>query len=519
MMSWRVAIVVALMALGWSALPSMAAAAPCAAANIRWAASTNTVYVSGAGAVCTLTELDQLATKALITPTNTTDKVWLVGSNIWLQNGATLRLYGSSVGGDVNELRLKSNNSSVANSTVFLRAYWGMVDINSTKIKSWDEAAQGVDTEYATYKRSFIQVKSFLDTDGVTARESRMDIVNSDLGYLGFNGAESYGLSWKVLGSSPGLFDQVGVLGTIVGSRIHHNYYGAYTWGADAMIWRNNEFDNNVTYGLDPHDNSDNLIIEDNIAHHNGTHGIICSRYCDHLTIRRNKAYNNGGNGIMLHRLTNESVVEDNELYNNADSGLAIFDSHYNTIRNNNIHDNAKGMRFSVGSSNNLIEDNQLIDNSQYGIYFFKGSDLPTEPGDGRPKLNRFIRNHVEGSGIYGIKLKEADDNLFQENELIDNGSTLLIESAMRNRFENNLIQDNDAAGITLSAATDHIINNNRIISNGDTGVYLKSGSNRARITNNRIEDHRKFGIRITSSNNVVTTGNTFVNNGTNIGS
>lgn len=519
MMSWKTAVVVVLVVLGWSVLLKPAAAAPCAAANIRWASSTNTVYVSGEGVVCALIEIDQLATKALITQTNVADKVWLVGSNIWLQNGATLRLHGSSMGGDVNELRLKSNNSSVANSTVFLRAYWGTIDINATKVKSWDEAAQDVDKEYASYKRSFIQVKSFLDSDGVTARESRMDITASDIGYLGFNGAESYGLSWKVLGSSSGLFDKVGVLGTVTTSRIHHNYYGVYTWGADGMAWRTNEFDNNVLYGLDPHDNSDDLIIEDNIAHHNGTHGIICSRFCDHLTIRGNKAYNNGGNGLMLHRLTNESIVEDNELYDNVDSGLAIFDSHSNTIRHNNIHDNAKGMRFSVGSSNNLIENNQLLDNREYGLYFFKGTDIPTEPGDGRPKLNQFIGNHVEGSGIYGIKMKEADDNLFQGNELIDNGQTLLIESSVRNRFENNLIQDNDSVGITLSAATDHVINNNRIISNGDTGVYLKNGSHRAQVTNNYIEDHRKFGIRVTSSNDVVTTGNTFVNNGKNIGS
>lgn len=516
MMAWRVWLGVVAGVLLWNALPGTAAAAPCMAANIRWAASTNTVYISGAGVVCTLTELDQLATKAVITQTNLPDKVWFVGSNIWLQNGATLRLYGSAAGGDVSELRLKSNNSLVANSTVFLRAYWGTIDINATQIKSWDEAAQAVDGEHAAYKRSFIQVKSFLESDGVTARQSRMDIAASDIGYLGFNGAEAYGLSWKVLGAQPGLFDTVGVLGTVTNSRIHHNYYGVYTWGADGMIWRNNEFDNNVKYGLDPHDNSDDLIIEDNSAHHNGTHGIICSRYCDHLTIRRNKAYNNGGNGLMLHRLTNESVVEDNELYDNADSGLAIFDSHNNVIRRNNSHDNKKGMRFSVGSSNNLIEDNDLIANSQYGIYFFKGSDLPTELGDGRPKLNRFIRNTIQDSGVYGLKLKEADDNLFSENEFIENGATLLLELATGNRFERNLIRDHTTAGITLSGATDHVIDGNTIVRNGTYGIYLKNGSQRAIITNNRIENH-DTGVRIVSSNDVTLAGNTFVDNGQDI--
>lgn len=519
MMSRRSWLVVVGVVLGGSLWFRPVAAAPCAASNIRWAASTNTVYVSGAGVVCTLTELDQLATKALITLTNPTDKVWLVGSNIWLQNGATLQLHSSAVGGDVNELRLKSNNSTTANSIVFLRAYWGTIDINTTKVKSWNEAAGGVDTEYGQYKRSYIQVKSYLDSDGVTARESRMDIANSDIGYLGYFAAESYGLSWKVLGSQPGLFDKVGVLGTVTNSRIHHNYYGVYTWGADGMVWRNNEFDNNVLYGLDPHDNSDDLIIEDNQAHHNGTHGIICSRYCDHLTIRRNKAYNNGGNGLMLHRLTNQSVVEENELYSNVDSGLAIFDSHDNTIQRNYVHHNGKGMRFSVGSSNNLIEDNQLIDNRQYGLYFFKGSDAPTETGDGRPKLNQFVRNRVEGSGVYGVKLKEADDNLFLENELVDNGQTLLIESARGNRFENNLMENNDTAGLTLAGAVDHVIIGNRVVSNGEIGIYLKTGSHRATITGNTIKEHEDFGIRVVDSSDAVIADNIFEDNGQDVGS
>lgn len=497
-----------------AAFPAPAAAAPCTASNIRWASSSNTIYIFGAGVTCTLTELDALVPKANLILTNPASKVWFLGTNLWLQDGATLQLRGASAGGDVNELRLKSNNSSTANSIVFIRAYWGTIDINTVQVKSWDEAKGSPDTEYAKYKRSHIQARSFLDADGVTPRQSRLDITNSDVGYLGHFAAEAYGLSWKVLGSSPGLFDAVGVLGSVTKTRIHHNYYGAYTWGADGMVWRNNEFDNNVLYGLDPHDNSDNLIIEDNLAHHNGSHGIICSRYCDHLMIRRNTARDNGGNGIMLHRLTNLSLVEDNEAYNNADSGLAIFDSHDNTIQRNHAHDNAKGMRFSVGSSNNLIVDNTIADNSAYGLYFYKGSDFPTESGDGRPKQNRFINNDISGSGTYGIKLKEADNNVFTDNRLHDNGQTLLIESSVGNRFERNTITENSAAGLTLSAATDHVIDNNTIDDNGDVGIYLKNGSHRATITNNIIRRHNDYGIRLVSSNDAIITGNTFEDNG-----
>jgi poly(beta-D-mannuronate) C5 epimerase len=445
------------------AAPRAADAAPCTAANIRWAASSNNVYVMGAGTVCTLTELDALADKANIQLVDPANKIWLVGANIWLQQGARLNLHGSEVGGDVDELRLRSDST-----VVFLRAYWGTLDIQHTKIVSW--AGSGVDTDVAN-KRAHIQAKSFLE--GETARESTMNIRDSEIGNLGFYGAESYGLSWKVLGSGAGLFDKVGVKGTVENSHIHHNYFGAYTWGADAMTWRGNEFNNNIQYGLDPHDNSDNLVIENNDFHHNGNHGLICSRYCDHLMIRNNRSFNNTGNGIMLHRLTNQSVVEGNEAYNNSDSGLAIFDSHQNTIRRNSFHDNQKGIRFSVGSSENIIDDNDIADNSQYGLYFFKGSDAPTEAGDGRPKRNRFTNNRITDNRTYGILLKEAPENV----------------------FTGNMIEDN-----------------------GDVGVYVRDGSHKTTITNNIIRGHDDYGILIKSSNDTIISGNTFSNNGKNIG-
>ena len=69
------------------------------------------------------------------------------------RKGAKLVLHGSPVGGDVDELRLKSNNLS-GNTFIMVRADWGTVDIDSTKITSWDESASGPDTKYAQYGRA-----------------------------------------------------------------------------------------------------------------------------------------------------------------------------------------------------------------------------------------------------------------------------------------------------------------------------------------------------------------------------
>lgn len=438
-------------------------AADCTLSNIRFASSSNTIYISGP-VTCTLSQLKALKSSVPLDLVDADSKIWLLKANLKLEGGATLNLLGSSLGGDVNYLRLKSNNSSSSNSIVWIRADWGKIDIRKTKITSWDEAKKSPDTEYQKYKRSFIHVRSFLEADGVTPKESRMDIIDSEVGYLGYYAAESYGLAWKVSGSGPNLYDKVNVYGDVINSRIHHNYFGMYTYGADSMNIQNNEVDNNVMYGIDPHDDSDNLLIEGNRTHHNGTHGIICSQRCNNLTIRANKSYENKGTGLMLHRNTNDSLVESNEFYKNLDSGIAIFDSHNNSVRNNESYENKNGIRLSVGSSGNTIEENDFSDNNGYGLYFYKGSDAPTS-GSGRIIGNRFIRNKVYDNGDYAVKLKEADQNIFEQNEFKENSREINISDSNQNIFlgnlfdsfykaslkSNNIIQDTDSLAVIIS--------------------------------------------------------------------
>ena len=416
----------------------------CTAANVRYASSSNNLYVSGP-VVCTLTELDAL-TKAPVTPVDPNAKVWLLGANLILQQGATMQLHGAAMGGDVNELRLRSNNVSGSSALVFIRADWGTLDIQSTRVTSWDESAGGPDTEYSSYRRAFIHVRSFLDSGGI-ARQSRMDIADSDIGYLGYSGAEAYGLAWKVSGSGTERFNKVDVLGDVTRSRLHHNYFGAYTYGAFGMRWIDNEIDHNVQYGLDPHDDSDSLVIEGNHVHDNGNHGIICSQRCDHLTIRGNVSTANVGNGIMLHRSVVDSVVENNRAQGNSDSGIALFESHRNTIRGNTLTGNQKGLRLSVGSADNLIEDNDLGNNTSYGVYAYKGSDAPVN-GDGRPKRNRFVGNDIHDNGSYAIKMGDSDDSRFEGNRFSSNGYGPLFE-----RGTGNVITGSDLAAAGRVAA------------------------------------------------------------------
>ncbi len=411
-----------------------AAAAACPSTAVRWASSSRILYVSGAVS-CTLTDLDAFVSSDVLREVDGAGKVWLLRGRLYLQNGATLVVHGAAAGGDANELRLLSNDSSTSGSTIYIRAQWGRIDLDSTRVISWDEDAGGPDTRPSSHGRAYIHVRSYLDSGG-TARESRMDIKDSEVGWLGYNASESYGLTWKVYGSGSSLYDKVDVLGDVTDSYVHHNYFGAYAYGAHGMSWLRNEIAHNAQYGLDPHDDSDHLTIRDNDVHDNGNHGIICSQRCNDLVIAGNHVYDNATHGIMLHRRVTDSVIEDNDVHDNGDAGIAVFDSSGNVIRNNRVARNKRGIRLSVGSSDNLFSGNEVEGSRQYALYFYRGSDAPTS-GDGHPRGNTFIDNHIHDNAM-AIKATSADENEFIDNTFADNDSGFQFVDCVGNVLSGN---------------------------------------------------------------------------------
>jgi len=414
-------------------------------ATYRYASSSNRIYVEGGGTT-TLTAIRANTPSLPASALARSGNVWLLAAELRIEDGSVLLLHGSAIGGDVDELRLKSDAGGFVN----IWAEYGTIDIDSTRIHSWNPGAGAVDTNHAD-GRAFIRVRSFLDGSGV-ARESRMDIVNSELSHLGYKAAESYGLVWKVIGS-PGanfeLYDKVNVYGDLFGSNIHHNYFGMYTYGHDGGQWVGNEMHHNVKYGFDPHDDSDNLLIADNDVHDNGNHGIIASKRCNNVVVRNNRSYGNTGNGIMIHRSSDDAVVEGNEAYLNTDSGIALFASKRSTVRNNTLLDNGNaGIRLSMGQADSLVENNAIGFSGKYGLYFYKGSDVPEPGDDGRNKRNVFRNNTIHDSASDPIKLGESDATTFERNTVNDNG-TLRFTNAAGTRLVHNTL----AAGLTVSVS------------------------------------------------------------------
>jgi parallel beta-helix repeat protein len=493
------------------AMPSrpVVEALPCSDQNLSWEPSSNSITLTDPVA-CTLSEIKaRIPSSAPLTLVDEANHTWFLGANLFVRDGARLVLHGSDIGGDVDELRLKSNNSPDPNSVIVIRAEWGHIDVDSTKITSWDEQAAAPDTDHEIQGRSHIQAFSFLDKDGVTARESRMDVLNSEVSYLGQHngpgGAAMFGLGWKVLGSGAEIFDQVDVFGDVINSHLHHNFMGAYTFGAHGMHWLNNEINDNVSYGLDPHDDSDHFLVEGNILYNNGRHGIIFSKRCDSNIIRNNISYDNRLSGIMLHQDSDNNVVENNISYGNV-NGIAIYDSYDNIIRNNVFLRNRQGIFLKDSSAVNTFEYNLIYENDNYGVFFRGGSSQ-----------NSILSNTIYSSSKGGVYVKNSSQNTVGPgNDIYGNGEGIYLftdDTGERNTILGNTIHSNDNDGIRIQSANGTAVYRNEIHDNRKNGIHLSDSSNNT-VCYNRVTSNAGRGILIDGGNNNTVESNTNESNG-----
>lgn len=480
MMLWATTLLAAIgTAVALVVVASPAAAAACAGA-VRFSASSNRLYVSsGTQTPTTILALCPGVPLVQVDPAN---KIWQLNVDLQVEKGATLALRGTAAGGDVNELRLKSGASNLPTDVVTLTAQYGTIDIANTKITSWDPAANGPDTNVTlpagspTTNRARAYIRALSYTDATGKYESRMTIESSDIGFLGYYASEAYGVVYKARGcdaANPNVCAALNVGGFEKNSRFHDNYFGTYTWGADDMDFAGNEYDHNVGYGLDPHDDSDNLRIVGNKSHHNGNHGIICSQRCDHLTITDNESYQNGlvpwvgphdidasdnqVHGIMIHRGVTDTVIKNNKVHDNPNgAGIAVFESGGNTtIEGNTLTANKYGLRFSVGSHDITSTDNAINGTTQYAVYAYRGKDAPvyTQTG-GRNVDLTFDGNTINGSASDVINLAETDRITFKGNTLTGTVGKIRLTSSTATTLTDNTLPSGISLTLVGSAAT-----------------------------------------------------------------
>lgn len=384
--------------------------------TVQYDKKTNTLLIRGRGEKITLKDIrDNGGEKYLeeIAP-----KIWLSKATIFIYHGVTLKL-------DKNEviwLKLESNKKNF----VVLRGINSDIIINGVKITSWDSTKNDYDFDLND-GRSFIMVKD----------NSRMDLYDSEISYLGYPtksdiAVSPYGISWK---TGKLKLKKIILSGEVINNKFHHNYFGAYTFGATGMVWRGNEFYDNIRYGLDPHDDSNGFLVEGNIAHNNGAHGIIFSKRSMYNTIRNNISYNNKSHGIMLHEKSDFNVIENNTVTGNV-SGIALWRSSNNIVRNNTIKDNRHGVRANVGSNKNTIQNNNISGSILYGIYFYDKAN------------NNLVNNNTFDGNKVGIYIK-SDVNEITKNILNNNGVGIYFQDkALNNKLAQNQIKQSKIYGI-----------------------------------------------------------------------
>lgn len=246
-------------------------------------------------------------------------------------------------------------------------------------------------------------------------------------------------MAWKLRGickdkSNRPSYEGIGVYGNLLGSNVHHLYYGHYGYAQLYSLLSGNKVHDNEVYGFDPHDDSLNLTISDNEVYYNFDHGVIFSKYCHNTRVTHNYVHDNGGVGIFPHYVSDNALIAHNIVEQNGDSGIAFLESSDGLVYNNTLTNNVHGIRFSVGSRNNVVAGNTLEDHQGYDVYQYAGSDPVAEVESASPTANVFYANKFAGN-VGGARLDDSVDTQLVANvvgdwagfEFRDSSNTLIV--------------------------------------------------------------------------------------------
>ncbi len=303
--------------------------------------------------VHTLTDLMQTATeigdKAIVAEGD----AFRISIPIFVRPGATLVLSGL----EAREYRLDTNSGAfIMNS--------GRLIISDTSLLAYDYAKGVPDYRTSEQQQSF---RPFV----TSWSGSQTEIANAELKNLGYFGGRSYGFTMV---SDPAYVrDKTSntqrPTGTIVDSTFENLLYGFYSYEAEDVVIVGNEYRDNITYGLDPHDRSHRLVMAYNTAYGSiEKHGGIISREVDDSLIVGNIAFANKGAGLMIERDSIGNIIYANTSFGNGGDGIAIYESPCNLVDSNHSFANGNAGVKVRNSWNVLVRSNRLTSNKGAGL-------------------------------------------------------------------------------------------------------------------------------------------------------
>jgi poly(beta-D-mannuronate) C5 epimerase len=317
---------------------------------IEWARrqNTNPRVISIEGGRVTLAELARMLPSEQLEQTE--PGIYTLRLPILVAQGATLLIDDS-----VSELRLSQDAGAFLVND-------GQLFVLDSRVTGWRESER----QPAAF-RDGNEFRPFIVSWG----GAELYIVNSRISHLGYSASKAYGIS--VSQYSPGRQQRMqrpSPKAWLLNSEFINNWFGFYCFEADDLVIIGNRYDDNIVYGVDPHDRSHRLIIAGNTIHNTREkHGLIISREVNDSWIFDNVIGDNTLSGIVLDRSSVGNVVADNTVYDNGSDGITVYESPDNLIWGNRSIGNGKHgirVRNSVGLK---LYNNRVIANRYAGIY------------------------------------------------------------------------------------------------------------------------------------------------------
>jgi hypothetical protein len=330
----------------------------------------------------------------------------------------------------------------------------GTLYVLDTRLVAYSEKTRGPDhwdTDRGRVFRPFVAGWS----------DSRLFFGGSTIVSIGYPAGKGYGLSFTA-GPSDLVATQSAPkppTGVVVGNSFQNAYYGFYSYEAKGVDVVGNEYRDNVIYGIDPHDRSQDLRIAYNTIY--GTkkkHGLIISREVDFSYLVGNLSFDNAGSGIMLDRDSVSNIVYANTAFGNRQDGLTFFESSCNLVMANDFFDNARsGIRIR-NSWDVALYANRIADNGGSGIDAYIADIAGSSAGETRDfeldpyfpvtsfvaEGNRLDANAI-GATLRGVTAASLSGNVFTNHRnRIFRGDIAKTTTP--------ILQHNGAGGVRVSA-------------------------------------------------------------------
>lgn len=478
--------------------------------TVTYTAGTNTITIGvsvGAPAsqpISLAQVAAQLANPAVLAQEG---DAWILKANIFVETTAQLSVTPTD---GVTKLLLESKFDKFIYMIV---RQGGHLLFDGMTVTSWDTGTNQVDQE--TTDRAYVLAQN----------GARLDIKNSDFGYLGYlaGGNPTSGVTWLDR-QNPG-DPLTGATGNVENSKFHHNYQGLYISKGYALNIVGNEIHSNQLHGIFLRDGTQASKISGNTVHTNGGNGIYLYQLATGNTVENNPAvYANVGSGIALERASNNNVVTGNTVYQNVD-GILIDESDGNTLQANKVSNNANGIHVK-GANIDPAAGNKILGNT------VETSSAATGGGvylDNHADSNEVRDNTITGSAGYGIYVKWSGGNQLTGNTISGGyrgiGIAGIAESGTptaplqlagsRNVIAGNTITANSdsgvrieggvANGIGVDSTTGTVLTPNQITANLGGGITIKSTSTGYPSTDNQvigntIQGNGKSGVEVRDS-------------------